>query len=56
MPKYVKKTLRKLQHIQQQKPQHQPHKHVAPIFGQQQQFTAPIDDTPFLSEKETRYV
>ena len=35
---------------------HQPQKHVAPIFGQQQQFIAPIDDTPFLSDKEARYI
>ena len=56
MPKFVEKTLQKLQHIPPQKPQHQPHKHVAPIYGQQQQFTALIDESSYLPAKETRYI
>ena len=56
MPKFVEKALQKLQHIPPKKPQHQPHKHISPIFGQQQQFTTPPDETPYLTPKETRYI
>ena len=56
MPKFVEKALQKLQHINPKKPQNQPHKHVAPIFGQQQQFTAPLDDSSFyLTRKQDTY-
>lgn len=56
MPKFVEKALRKLQHIQLNKPQHQPHKHISPIFGHQEQFTTPPDESPYLTPTETRYI
>ena len=56
MPKFVEKALQKLQHSPPTKPQHQPHKNVAPIYGQQQQFTAPLDESPLLTDRETRHI
>ena len=37
MPQFVTKSLQKLQHPKPSKPQHAPHRHIQPIYGQQQQ-------------------
>ena len=52
MPKFVMKTLQKLQHPTPKKPQHAPHKHLQPIYGQQQQFTPAPDTSSLLNSTE----
>ena len=56
MPKFVIKTLQKLQHPSPLKPQHAPHKHIQPIYGQQQQFTPAPDTSPLLNSTETTHI
>ena len=56
MPKFVKNTLIKLQHSPPTKPQHSPHMHTSPIYGQQQKNTPPTDTSPYLDATETRHI
>ena len=56
MPRYVISTLDKLQHPKPTKPQHSPHRHIPPNYGQQQQFVNPPDKSPKLNEKETTHI
>ena len=58
MPKFVRKSLTRLQHKPDVHPQFSPHEHVPiqyGIKGTRQYATAP-DDSPYLSTKETTHI
>ena len=58
MPKFVRKSLTRLQHKPDVHPQFSPHEHVPiqyGIKGTRQYATAP-DDSPHLSTKETTHI
>ena len=55
MPKYIDKTLKKLEHPKPKKPVTAPHKWTIPAYGRKPQF-APIDNTPPLDDKRKRRI
>ena len=55
MPGYIEATLERLQHKKPVRPQYAPHQWTQPSYGQKLQL-APIDDTPKLDKKGTKYV
>ena len=56
MLEYVNHALTCFQHPSPRKPQHQPHPHVPPQYGQKQQFVEPEDSSPSLDKKKTKFI
>ena len=48
--------MEKLQHPPPSKPQHSPHRHIPPHYGQQQQFFPAPDKLPKLNAKDTKNI
>ena len=55
MPKYVQKTLKKLNYEKGKHNQYAPHKWTVPVYGKKQQFVTPEDTTKLLDKKGVKY-
>ena len=55
MPGYVAEALKRFNHPPPSKPQHQPHKHVEPAYGQKIQYS-PVDETPPLNKEGKTFI
>ena len=55
MPGYIDKAFKRLQHVAPLVPQFAPHQWTEPSYGSKVQL-APIDTTPLLDAKGTKYV
>lgn len=56
MPQYIPSELQKLGHIPPTTPQHSPHQHTVPRYGQCIQYAPDDDDSPLLRPKQITYV
>ena len=56
MPNYVANALQRFNHEFPKKPQHQPHKHAVPVYGQKVQYAREADTSKPLSQEEKRFV
>lgn len=56
MPGYVQNALTRFQHEMPKRPQHQPHKHIAPAYGAKVQYAAGQDESRPLSKQEKTFV
>ena len=55
MPGYVHEALQRFNHTMPKKPQHQPHKHVVPTYGQTIQY-AQVDDSPSIDKASKTFI
>ena len=55
MPKYVEKTLNKLNYKCVRKTQYAPHKWITPIYGKNKQFATPEDTAPILDKNGVKH-
>ena len=56
MDNFVTKTLTKLHFEKEPRKQFAPHKWITPIYGHNQQFALPPDNTELLDKKDTKYI
>ena len=58
MPGYVRKTLKRLQHVPKTYPQYSPHAHVPIQYATKhtRQYATAPDDSPLLTSVETKYI
>ena len=55
MPEYIMEALQRFQHKPPTRPQHQPHKHVVPAYGQKVQYSV-VDDSAPLDKKGKTFI
>ena len=55
MPGYVAEALQRFQHPHPTRPQHQPHKHVVPTYGQKTQYET-VDESAKLDKAGKTYI
>jgi hypothetical protein len=56
MPGYIERALSRFQHPEPTAPEDSPHPWQQPVYGAKIQYTAPLDDSPFLDAKDTNLV